>query len=199
MLLTGTVHPPGGASAVLAATSPEIIAMGWYFIPLVTYGTMLMTAVGLIVNNIQRQFPIYWWTPINLRELQRKRKEGDIEEGSMPEKMANVLRDGDHDARGRISISAYEMRFPEEMELSDEEMGVLERLRERLREILDEVDVVNEDGLASSRTSMDCTITASRSTERSGSETDILGADVRKAYEREGGEDDGSIDDKACV
>jgi CBS-domain-containing membrane protein len=28
MLLTGTVHPPGGASAVLAATSPEITEVG---------------------------------------------------------------------------------------------------------------------------------------------------------------------------
>ena len=35
MLLTGTVHPPGGASAVLAATSPEITDMGWYFVGLV--------------------------------------------------------------------------------------------------------------------------------------------------------------------
>jgi hypothetical protein len=199
MLLTGTVHPPGGASAVLAATSPDIIAMGWYFIPLVTYGTMLMTVVGLIVNNIQRQFPVYWWTPVDLRELQRKRKEGDVEEGSMPEKMANVLRDGDHGARGRISISAYEMNVPEDMVLSEEEVGVLERLKERLRERGDEVDAVNEDSVASSMTSTDCTITASRSTERSGSETGILGADVKKAYEREDVEDDGSIDDKAGV
>jgi hypothetical protein len=176
MLLMGTVHPPGGASAVLAATSPEIIAMGWYFVPLVMYGTVLMTAVGLIVNNIQRQFPVYWWTPIDLRELQRKRKEGDAEKGSTPEKMANVLRDGDHGARGRISVSAHEMVVPEDMVLSEEEVRVLERLKERLREREDVVDAVNEDGVESSRPSTDYTMMASRSTGRSGSETGILGA-----------------------
>ncbi|PSN71087.1 hypothetical protein BS50DRAFT_463924, partial [Corynespora cassiicola Philippines] len=67
MLLTGTVHPPGGASAVLAATSPEITDMGWYFVGLVMWGTTLMLIVGLVINNIQRQFPMYWWTPLDLR------------------------------------------------------------------------------------------------------------------------------------
>ena len=51
MLLTGTVHPPGGASAVLAATSPEIMDMGWYFVGLVMWGTTLMLVVGLLVND----------------------------------------------------------------------------------------------------------------------------------------------------
>ncbi|KAF2747768.1 hypothetical protein M011DRAFT_38616 [Sporormia fimetaria CBS 119925] len=67
MLLTGTVHPPGGASAVLAATEPVITHMGWYFVGLVMLGTVLMVLVGLVVNNIQRQFPVYWWTPVDIR------------------------------------------------------------------------------------------------------------------------------------
>ncbi|KAF2005405.1 hypothetical protein P154DRAFT_337701 [Amniculicola lignicola CBS 123094] len=52
MLLTGTVHPPGGASAVMAATEPVITEMGWYFVALVAWGTVLMVAVGLVVNNL---------------------------------------------------------------------------------------------------------------------------------------------------
>jgi CBS-domain-containing membrane protein len=60
MLLTNTIHPPGGASAVLATTDPIITAMGWYFVALVMWGTTLMLIVALVINNIQRQFPMYW-------------------------------------------------------------------------------------------------------------------------------------------
>jgi len=170
MLLTGTVHPPGGASAVLAATSPEITAMGWYFVPLVMYGTSLMLFVGLFVNNIHRRFPVYWWTPINLRELQRRRKEGDVESDATPEKMANILRDGDQSAGGLINISAYEVNVPEDMELSEEEVEILERLKERLRKRGDVVEAVNEERAPSSRSSTDSSMTATRS----GSEKEIL-------------------------
>ena len=72
MLLTGTVHPPGGASAVLAATEPAITAMGWYFVGLVAWGSTLMMIVGLFLNNIQRQFPVYWWTPLDIRRAKKQ-------------------------------------------------------------------------------------------------------------------------------
>jgi CBS-domain-containing membrane protein len=174
MLLTGTVHPPGGASAVLAATSPEITAMGWYFVPLVMYGTSLMLVVGLVVNNIHRRFPVYWWTPINLRELQRRRKAGDVESNDTPKKIANTLRDGDESTKGMINISAYEVDVPEDMVLSEEEVEVLERLKGRLRKRGQVVEAVNEESGPSSRSSTDDMMTAIRSMERSESEKGIL-------------------------
>lgn len=155
MLLTGTVHPPGGASAVLAATSPEVTDMGWYFVGLVMWGTTLMLLVGLVINNIQRQFPVYWWTPIDLsigkREdiftmpdgnggLERRKTEVESSEedgvsSDLDEKTANG--DGEDQCSG-INISAFDIRLPEDMSLNQEETRMLESLRERLRKREDE-------------------------------------------------------------
>src|SRR5436190_1950781 len=63
MTLTNSVHPPGGAVALLAAVDPTVNALGWMLIPLVLLATVLMLAVALLSNNIQRQYPIYWWSP----------------------------------------------------------------------------------------------------------------------------------------
>ncbi len=138
MLLTNTVHPPGGASAVLAATDPIITAMGWYFVGLVLWGTTLMVMVGLVINNIQRQFPVYWWTPIDLRKAKLKDEEvvpdarGGLER-KKTEAEQHYDREGD-----RIEINGAEVILPEDMSLNAEETRVLEKLRERLRKRVDE-------------------------------------------------------------
>ncbi|KAF2789607.1 hypothetical protein K505DRAFT_252972 [Melanomma pulvis-pyrius CBS 109.77] len=174
MLLTGTVHPPGGASAVLAATSPEIMAMGWYFVGLVVWGTTLMLGVGLGVNNVQRRFPLYWWTPVDLRELQRRRRRdgrADVENDVQPEKIVDVVREGEEKVSlGGIRIEAWGVEVPEDLVLSKEEAMLLEVLRERLRKRGD--DGVLE-RVPSSRPSTDCTMVLSRSG-RSGSDTEVL-------------------------
>jgi len=74
MAMTNTVHPPGGATAVLAAVDPTITAMGWMFIPFILLGSGLMFAVALLVNNIQRQFPVFWWTPNTVGWDKEKKK-----------------------------------------------------------------------------------------------------------------------------
>lgn len=63
---TKTVHPPAGATALLASTSPEITILGWWLLPLVLLASSLMCASALIVNNITRRWPLYWWTPADL-------------------------------------------------------------------------------------------------------------------------------------
>ncbi|KAF3934272.1 hypothetical protein ABW19_dt0202349 [Dactylella cylindrospora] len=63
MSFTNTSHPPGGATALLAAVDPSVEGMGWWLLPYVLLGTVVLLVVALAVNNIQRQFPIYWWTP----------------------------------------------------------------------------------------------------------------------------------------
>jgi CBS-domain-containing membrane protein len=132
MLITGTVHPPGGASAVLAATSPEITAMGWYFVGIVMWGTTLMLIVGLAINNIHRQFPIYWWTPLPLEETTRD----DVEvwpdgSGGFQEKHSDFDED-DEERPQQINISARGITLPEDWALHGEEIELLERLRDRL-------------------------------------------------------------------
>ncbi|KJA16729.1 hypothetical protein HYPSUDRAFT_47108 [Hypholoma sublateritium FD-334 SS-4] len=63
MQMTGTMHPPGGATALLAAVDPDVRALGWYFIPVVLLSSTLAISVALITNNIQRKYPVYWIQP----------------------------------------------------------------------------------------------------------------------------------------
>jgi CBS-domain-containing membrane protein len=137
MLLTNTVHPPGGASAVLAATEPVITAMGWYFVGLVMWGTTLMLAVGLVINNIQRQFPLYWWTPLDVRKARIE------DEETVPDARGGIERKKCSEEQGyyqegeRIEINGAEVILPDDLSLNAEETKVLERLRERLRKRVD--------------------------------------------------------------
>lgn len=172
MLLTNTVHPPGGASAVLAATEPAIIAMGWYFVGLVMWGTTLMVVVGLVVNNFQRQFPVYWWTPLDVRKARMEDEEtlpdarGGVERKESEEEMRYEREDG------RIDITGAEVRLPDDLSLNAEEARVLESLRRRLRARVDGMEDIKEKekekdmegaDVGSGRSSTEFTIVPSRS------------------------------------
>lgn len=67
MHLTRTLHPPGGATALIAVIgSAEIHAMGYWFVILpVGAGALLMLLVALLVNNLsanpKRHYPLYWY------------------------------------------------------------------------------------------------------------------------------------------
>jgi hypothetical protein len=171
MLLTGTVHPPGGASAVLAATSPEITEMGWYFVGIVMWGTTLMLVVGLAINNIQRQFPIYWWTPLDVRRTRRADVEvGGDAKGGFEERHSSDV-DGDiqgvesedekENARV-INISRYGVTLPEDLALTQEEAELIERLRDRLQR-----------GGASARSSADITMVPSQGVGSDSDKSDV--------------------------
>lgn len=65
MLLTSTLHPPGGATALIAVTGGEgIRQLGyWYALVPCLAGACLMLFIALIVNNLpsSRRYPLYWW------------------------------------------------------------------------------------------------------------------------------------------
>jgi CBS-domain-containing membrane protein len=65
MHLTRTLHPPGGASALIAVIAgPRVHELGyWYAISPVAIGATLMLLVAVIINNIaqSRHYPEYWW------------------------------------------------------------------------------------------------------------------------------------------
>lgn len=63
MQITGTTHPPAGATALLAAVSPEVYTMGWYYLPVVLLSSSLVLVCALLINNIQRRYPIFWLAP----------------------------------------------------------------------------------------------------------------------------------------
>lgn len=71
MGMTKTVHPPAGATALLAATSSDVTALGWWLLPLVLLASSLMLASAMLVNNLYKRFPLYWWTAADLSKLDK--------------------------------------------------------------------------------------------------------------------------------
>ena len=130
MLLTNTVHPPAGATALLAVTNSQTMGLGWFLFPLMMLGIVLMQAAALIINNIQGHFPLYWWTP---RPLSRSRlpdtekihpKESLSEPSHYEESLTDVPR--------RLVIERGEVLVPYGVILSAEEREVLENISERI-------------------------------------------------------------------
>ena len=64
MIVTDTLHPPGGATALIAVIGSDTVHdLGlWYIIVPVGLGALLLLLVALIVNNIPktRRYPLYW-------------------------------------------------------------------------------------------------------------------------------------------
>jgi len=138
MGLTNTIHPPAGATALLAATTPEITELGWFLVPLILLGSVLLVAVGCVTNNIQRQFPVYWWTAADLsRPLEddvERKGENDEQEGGVSERTPSEQDIGEK--RPHISISDRHIEIPEWLSLDAEERSMLEVLRSKLKESL---------------------------------------------------------------
>ncbi|KAF9810166.1 hypothetical protein IEO21_07097 [Rhodonia placenta] len=63
MQITGTTHPPAGATALLPALDDDIWALSWYYLPVVLLSSMLVLATALLNNNIQRRYPVFWIAP----------------------------------------------------------------------------------------------------------------------------------------
>jgi CBS-domain-containing membrane protein len=63
MQLTGTTHPPAGATALLPATNDEIWHLSWYYLPIVLLSSALLLVCALLLNNVQRRYPVFWIAP----------------------------------------------------------------------------------------------------------------------------------------
>ena len=64
MHLTRSIHPPGGATALIAVIGGQNIhQLGyWYVLTPIASGAILMLIVALFINNLssQRRYPSYW-------------------------------------------------------------------------------------------------------------------------------------------
>jgi hypothetical protein len=141
MALTKTVHPPAGATALLAVVDEVAAGLGWLLVPLVLIGCSIMLVTALLVNNIQRCFPLYWWTP---EALGRQRQDsmativeendtGDLEKqrqssGASTEGPSVITH---HDTM-RIIIRRGVVTVPPHIFLSPEEKLSLESISNRL-------------------------------------------------------------------
>ncbi|KAI7844992.1 hypothetical protein COHA_001358 [Chlorella ohadii] len=64
MQLTATTHPPGGATALIAATLPTLPKWhGYSYLVTISVGSCIMQIIALIVNNLdpKRRYPTYWY------------------------------------------------------------------------------------------------------------------------------------------
>ncbi|KAJ5099860.1 hypothetical protein N7532_006861 [Penicillium argentinense] len=129
MVLTSTVHPPAGATALLAVTNSQTVGLGWFLFPVMILGITLMQSAALVVNNIQRRYPLYWWTS---QPLSRSR-DGDVE--SDHEKRAQIgshYEDSLTDIPRRLVVERSDVWVPDGVFLSTEERQILDKISERL-------------------------------------------------------------------
>jgi len=94
MALTKTVHPPAGATALLAVVDRTAAGLGWSLIYIVLIGCAIMLGTALLVNNIQSRYPSYWWTPEDLR---RKIPDIGMEKPDMERQSETTLEPDDHE------------------------------------------------------------------------------------------------------
>lgn len=64
MLITKTLHPPGGATALIAVIGgPEIHQLGYMYALLPSgLGALVLLLIALVINNLapHRKYPAYW-------------------------------------------------------------------------------------------------------------------------------------------
>jgi len=84
MKATGTVHPPGGAAAVLAIVDGGARELRWKFVALVALGSCVLVLFACVVNNaVGRRYPVFWWSESPVGSWWRSRfgkvVQGDLE------------------------------------------------------------------------------------------------------------------------
>lgn len=151
MCLTNTIHPPGGATALMAVADPQISAMGWSYVPLILLAVVLMLLWALVLNNIQRQYPLFWWTPRDVGRRPAGSAAGadvlSLPTPSMKQTPAASVADAAYccattreldlpiDPYRSIVITAQSVFIPPTFTLGIEQAGVLEVLRDKLRTV----------------------------------------------------------------
>ena len=134
MTLTKTVYPPAGATALLAAVDPTLSRLGWYLLPLVLLSAALTLVTSLLLNNIQRQYPLYWWTAADLSRNVSEKTETKIVHPSIRNSSVTGSTKHDNDSGPSIIVDADAILAPDSISMSPEEIAVLEMLRVRLKD-----------------------------------------------------------------
>lgn len=64
MMTTSTTHPPGGATALIAANLTTLPKWhGYSYLVTIGVGSLVMQVIALVVNNLnpRRRYPTFWW------------------------------------------------------------------------------------------------------------------------------------------
>jgi len=155
MTLLNSVYPPGGATAVLAVADPVVRALGWNFVLLVFLASLLMLGVALLVNNVMRRYPMWWWSPLETGAVYCRRRRSSDDGGGvvvvvdidvemvMPKNgVADAEQDSIHKveyvrdapAEESIVLAANGMlSLPNNIQIDDQERAVLLGLLQKLQ------------------------------------------------------------------
>lgn len=66
------IHPAAGSASLLAAISPAVRHMGWYYLVIQIVTGLLIICVSSVFANIYAQYPLFWFMPPNLAKLPSK-------------------------------------------------------------------------------------------------------------------------------
>lgn len=155
MSLTNTIHPPGGATAILACIQSDVIALGWMYVPLILLASILMCTVACLFNNTLRWYPTHWWSSAETgqawesqarkqqEEEERRREEKEAAADLEKQKTEQVSdaeggsdgEDGSAKPEPVIRVAAEEIFLPSgvDFRLSQYEREFLGELQERLK------------------------------------------------------------------
>lgn len=111
MQITKTVHPPGGATALIAVITPTIVEMAWFYIGIVFLSSILQITVGCLVNNIERKYPQYWWTPHKPIRID-------------PVTVSTLMPNADTDCRGKEEVVSNNLTAAEEGRICNNDVSI---------------------------------------------------------------------------
>ena len=125
----------------MATVDPEVEGIGWYLLPLVLLSATLILMTSLMINNIQRRYPTFWWTPENVGKAV---KEDDIEQvptktiriSDKSSSLAGAVMHVGFTTGDSIGIMSDDLTVPDGFYLAGEERCILEILQNRLRDRL---------------------------------------------------------------
>lgn len=139
MALTKTVHPPAGATALLAVVDDRTTQLGWFLVPVMLLGCCIMLVVALLLNNIERRYPVYWFMAEDLSRTRTKPQEvetGKDEEAGSAIRVESAVsghqEHGSNTGDAVIVIEADEVSIPEHVHITEEDRRLLESVSKRL-------------------------------------------------------------------
>lgn len=147
MGVTKTVHPPAGATALLAAVDSRVRDMGWLLIPVVIVSSGLMIAVGLLLGNVQRTYPRYWWTPGMVGRAAKVNADADVDAEKGVEKKGSRTDASAVFSDAVVVVERDRIVVPDFIVLGAVERNVLEVLRGRIQEHLDDMEADRLSGI----------------------------------------------------
>jgi hypothetical protein len=130
MRILKIVHPPAGAAAMIPAVDAHVRSIGWYYLPVQLLSSVLIIAVACIFNNVQRRYPVYWWTDKGLAKRRRRESMHQIEK--QPEPLPEPEPKEQRNMYDEILITADNINLPEGLELTHDEEQLINRLQDRI-------------------------------------------------------------------